>query len=53
MPKYTVYRTVHYALQVEADNEEDALLQAREASEEDFDFIDEDEMTAELVDDED
>lgn len=29
------------------------MMQAREAAEEDFDFIDEDEMTAELVDDED
>ena len=53
MPKYTVYRTVHYTLRVEANSEEDALQQACEVSEEDFDFADEDEMTAELVDDED
>ena len=53
MPKYTVYRTVHYALQVEADSEEDALLQAADVDEAGFDAIDEDEMTAELVDDED
>jgi len=50
MPQYIVYRTVHYTLQVEADSEEDALEQATEVAEEDFDFADEDEMTAELVD---
>ena len=51
MPKYIVHRTVHYTLSVEADSEEDALQQATEVSEEDFDFADEDQMTAELDDD--
>lgn len=53
MPKYMVHRTVHYTLEVEADSEDDALQQATEVAEEDFDFADEDEMTVELVEDED
>ena len=52
MPKYIVYRTVHYTLQVEADSEDDALQQATEVAEEDFDFADEDQMTVELDDSE-
>ena len=50
MPNYVVHRTVHYTLRVEADSEEDALQQATEVGEEDFDFADEDEMTVELDD---
>jgi len=52
MSKYMVYRTVHYTVEVEADSEADALQQATELEELDFDFADEDEMTAELLDDE-
>ena len=52
MPKYVVYRTVHYTLRVEAESEEDALEQACDASEDDFDFADEDQMTVELDEDE-
>lgn len=50
MNNYVVYRTVHYTLRVEAASEEDALQQATEVSEEDFEFADEDEMTVELDD---
>jgi hypothetical protein len=52
MPKYIVFRTVHYTYNCEADSEEDALQQAAELAEEDFDIADEDEMTVELIEDE-
>ena len=52
MPNYLVHRTVHYTLSIEADSEDDALQKATEVAEEDFDFADEDQMTAELDDSE-
>lgn len=48
MALYTVYRTVQYSLQVEADDEEDAIEQSKEYSEEDFAFVNEVELVAEL-----
>ena len=47
-----MYRTVHHTLRIEADSEDDALEKATEVAEEDFDFADEDQMTAELDDSE-
>ena len=48
MASYTVYRTVQYSVQVEADSEEDAIEQSKEYSEDDFAFVNEVELVAEL-----
>ncbi len=50
MPKFIVNRTVHYSLEVEADDEDDALEQAKDVSEEDFAFVEELEFYAEPLD---
>lgn len=49
MTEYRVYRTVHYAVTVEAQSEADALAQAADMSEEEFEAIDEDAQHAELA----
>lgn len=52
MPKYVVYRTVHFRTEIEAESGEAAVLKASALEEEDFESFDEDEMTAELADEE-